>query len=78
MDELPGTSVFCKYPSGEIFHTYSAYARGGERHLGTYGWLDIAPKGRNENGPRHDMGDWLRHHDKYESAAKKSSCCHSE
>ena len=78
MDELPGTSAFYKGAEGEIFHTYSSYSRGGERLIGTYGWLDIAPKGRNENGPRHDMSDWMRHHDKYEVVEKKSSCCHSE
>jgi predicted dithiol-disulfide oxidoreductase (DUF899 family) len=33
---------------GEIFRTYSSYARGGEEILGIYGILDAMPKGRNE------------------------------
>jgi hypothetical protein len=34
----------------------------------TYMYLDLTPKGRNENGPRHNLGDWVRHHDRYEAA----------
>ncbi|MPZ20422.1 MAG: DUF899 domain-containing protein [Luteitalea sp.] len=34
--EMPGTSVFYKDENGDIFHTYSAYARGGEPLLGAY------------------------------------------
>src|SRR5712692_9235352 len=30
MDELPGLSVFYKDETGNIFHTYSSYARGAE------------------------------------------------
>lgn len=78
MDELPGTSAFYKNPAGEIFYTYSGYARGGERLIGAYAWLDIAPKGRNETGPRHDMGDWMKHHDKYETGVSTQPCCHEE
>ena len=29
-DELPGTSVFYKDENGDVFHTYSSYARGGD------------------------------------------------
>ncbi len=74
MDEMSGRSVFYKAESGEIFHTYSAYARGGEMHLGAYALLDITPKGRDEtiNG---NLTDWIRHHDRYEGDDK--SCCHS-
>jgi predicted dithiol-disulfide oxidoreductase (DUF899 family) len=50
-DELPGTSVFSKDERGEIFHTYSSFARGGELQLSAYSYLDITPKGRNERGP---------------------------
>ena len=85
-EELAGASAFYKTDSGEIFHTYSNYARGGEMFLGTYNFLDIAPKGRNETGPRFDMGDWLRHHDRYGAGRtrgrdraiprRKSECCH--
>lgn len=72
-EEAPGLSAFYKNESGRIFHTYSTYARGGEALLGTYGFLDFAPLGRNETG---DMGNWMRHHDRYEDtrpAAKFTS-----
>jgi predicted dithiol-disulfide oxidoreductase (DUF899 family) len=48
-----------------IFHTYSAFARGSEMLSGAYDYLDHLPKGRNENGPNHNLSDWVRHHDKY-------------
>jgi predicted dithiol-disulfide oxidoreductase (DUF899 family) len=63
-EERPGTSVFYKDAAGNIFHTYSAYARGLDIFLGAYNWLDIAPKGRDEEGLKHTMA-WVRHHDKY-------------
>ena len=52
MEDLHGTSVFIKDKDGAIYHTYSAYARGDERSLGTYMWLDITPNGRNEDAAR--------------------------
>ncbi len=60
--ELPGVSAFYKNDAGEVFRTYSTYFRGVEVMMGTYNMLDIAPKGRNENG---GMG-WVRRHDRYE------------
>ena len=62
--EAPGLSVFCKDADGEIFHTYSAYARGLEPLIGTYTLLDLVPKGRDEDQLGFRMG-WLRHHDRY-------------
>ncbi|MCA0250366.1 MAG: DUF899 domain-containing protein [Proteobacteria bacterium] len=74
IDELPGYSVFTKDDTGQIFHTYSVFARGTE-HTGTvYGFLDITPKGRNEP-PGGNLSDWVKHHDKYEQKGEKS-CCH--
>jgi predicted dithiol-disulfide oxidoreductase (DUF899 family) len=64
-EELPGLSVFYRDAAGELFHTYSSYARGAEELLGTYMWLDLTPKGRNETGPSFDLTDWVRHHDRY-------------
>ena len=64
MQDLHGTSVFFKDADGQVFHTYSAYARGDERSLGTYMWLDIAPKGRNE-GERGNLTNWVKRHDEY-------------
>ena len=75
-EEMPGTSVFYKDPDGQIAHTYSSFARGGEAMLGTYALLDLTPKGRDENGPGHNLTDWVRHHDRYDSAV--ASCCAGE
>jgi predicted dithiol-disulfide oxidoreductase (DUF899 family) len=64
LEEAPGLSVFYKNEAGEIFHTYSAYARGLEQLIGTYQFLDLVPKGRDEDGLAFTMS-WVRHHDKY-------------
>lgn len=63
-EEQPGISAFYKDESGEIFHTYSSYGRGGDLLIGTYNYLDLAPLGRHE-AKGHGM-DWVRHHDRYE------------
>jgi predicted dithiol-disulfide oxidoreductase (DUF899 family) len=60
--------VFYKDAAGDIFHTYSSYARGAEELLGTYMVLDLTPKGRNETGPNHNLMDWVRRHDAYSEA----------
>ncbi len=83
-DERPGASVFYKNEAGEIFHTYSSYGRGLDMFIGTYHFLDIAPKGRDEDGLKWSMA-WVRHHDRYEAAVidpkasyqqpKSASCC---
>jgi len=65
LDEAPGLSVFFKTDSGDVFHTYSTYARGGEAVIGAYHYLDFAPKGRDEDGLAFTMS-WLRHHDRYD------------
>lgn len=64
IEELPGLSAFYKDSSGEICHTYSSYARGCEALIGTYMYLDFAPRGRDEEGLAHTM-EWVRHHDRY-------------
>jgi predicted dithiol-disulfide oxidoreductase (DUF899 family) len=63
-EELPGTSVFYKDGAGDVFHTYSSYARGGDLLLGTYNYLDLVPKGRDEDALAFTMA-WVRHHDRY-------------
>ena len=63
-DELPGMSVFYKDAAGDIFHTYSAFARGSELLGGVYGFLDVTPKGRNEP-PGGNLTSWVRRHDEY-------------
>lgn len=75
VEEMSGLSVFYKDEEGNIYHTYSTFARGDEKILSTYMLLDITPKGRNETGAGNLM-DWVKHHDKYdESTSTKSSCC---
>ncbi len=59
LKELPGMSAFA-LEDGEVYHTYSAYARGLDALWGMYPWLDRAPLGRNEAG-----GPWWKRHDEY-------------
>jgi predicted dithiol-disulfide oxidoreductase (DUF899 family) len=73
-DEMPGASVFTKDAEGDIFHTYSAYARGLDILIGAYNWLDLAPKGRDEAELPWTMA-WVRRHDEYEDVKKSESCC---
>ncbi|PWU00043.1 MAG: DUF899 domain-containing protein [Bacteroidetes bacterium] len=84
-EEMNGISVFYKDEDGLIYHTYSAFARGTEELAGTFIYLDLTPKGRNETGPGFNLTDWVKHHDKYESShvnlfqangKADSSCCH--
>jgi predicted dithiol-disulfide oxidoreductase (DUF899 family) len=65
MTELPGISVFYKDSTGTIFHTYSCYERGLDMMNAGYHFLDLLPKGRDEDGLPHSMA-WLRHRDRYE------------
>ena len=58
--ERPGMSAFV-LEDGDVYHTYSAYARGLDGLWNMYQWLDRAPLGRNENGC------WWRRHDEYGS-----------
>jgi predicted dithiol-disulfide oxidoreductase (DUF899 family) len=67
-DEAPGASVFYKDGGGQILHTYSTYARGLDILLGAYNFLDLVPKGRNEEGMKPHPMAWVRHHDRYASA----------
>ena len=69
-DELPGLSVFCKDENGEVFHTYSTYARGLDILVGAYNFLDLVPKGRDEDHLDFTM-EWVRRHDEYETANKR-------
>jgi len=67
-DELPGLSVFLKDEDGTIYHTYSSYARGNEEVMTAYMYLDITPKGRNED----TIMDWIRRHDEYPRHGKST------
>jgi predicted dithiol-disulfide oxidoreductase (DUF899 family) len=63
-EELPGLSVFYKNERGEVFHTYSCYARGIDMVNGAYQFLDLVPKGRDEDGFEFSM-EWVRRRDQY-------------
>jgi predicted dithiol-disulfide oxidoreductase (DUF899 family) len=65
MPDREGASVFYKDPSGQVFHTYSCYARGIDNLNGTYNFLDLVPKGRDEDGLEFSQA-WVRYHDRYE------------
>lgn len=57
--DLPAESVFLRV-GDEVFHTYSAYARGTETGQNVWAFLDFTPLGRQ------DDARWLRHRDRYE------------
>jgi len=68
--EQPGTTAFLR-DGDRVFHTYSSYARGGDLLIGTYNWLDLTARGRQEDWERpagradSPMMGWLRRHDSY-------------
>ncbi len=64
-DEAPGISVFYRSLEGEVFHTYSCYARGLDMLNGAYHYLDLLPKGRDEDDLDFTMA-WLRRRDEYD------------
>ena len=64
-EEAPGISVFYKNEQDEIFHTYSCYARGLDMLNGAYHYMDLAPKGRDEDELPNTMA-WLHRRDQYE------------
>ncbi len=64
-DEAPGISVFTRDVEGCIFHTYSCYARGLDMLNGAYHYLDLVPKGRDEDDLAHPM-EWVRIRDRYD------------
>ena len=63
LEDREGISVFFKNDADEIFHTYSAFARGIDMVNGTYQFLDLVPKGRDE--PSDAPQFWVRRHDEY-------------
>ena len=62
--ELPGLSVFRKDETGQVFHTYSTYARGLDALLGANHYLDLTPEGRNDAG----YPNWPSRRDEYGKA----------
>jgi predicted dithiol-disulfide oxidoreductase (DUF899 family) len=65
ISEREGVSIFYRDGKGDIFHTYSTYARGIDMMNVDYQYLDLVPKGRDENG----KGPfWVRRHDEYQGS----------
>jgi predicted dithiol-disulfide oxidoreductase (DUF899 family) len=62
--EGPGITAFYKDGDGDIYHTYSAYARGLDILIGAYNLLDLVAKGRDEDDLSFSMA-WVDHHDRY-------------
>ena len=63
-EEMPGASFFCK-EGDAIYHTYSTYGRGLDLLIASYNWLDLAPRGRDEDELDYTMA-WVRRHDQYD------------
>ena len=76
IEEAPGISVFFRDQAGNIFHTYSCFARGLDMMNAAYHYLDLTPLGRHEEGLPYPM-DWLRLRDQYQPAAGAAACCHT-
>ncbi len=69
-----GMSAFIRGANGAVFHTYSSYGRGVEALVGTYNWLDLAPRGRDEDELPWTMA-WVRRHDRYGGEVERR--CHA-
>jgi predicted dithiol-disulfide oxidoreductase (DUF899 family) len=67
IDEREGVSAFYRDKRGDVYHTYSSYARGIDLMNTTYNFLDLTAKGRDEH-PDHPQ-DWVRYHDKYKRSS---------
>ena len=59
-----GISVFYQNKRGEVFHTYSCHGRGIDMVNGAYQFLDLVPKGRDEDFLKFSM-ECVRRHDQY-------------
>lgn len=62
--DLPGASVFIRADDGQIYLTYSQFARGVEDLMAMYRLLDMTPLGRQE-GDGANVGSWIRLRDTY-------------
>jgi predicted dithiol-disulfide oxidoreductase (DUF899 family) len=71
-EEMPGLSAFIK-DNGAIYRTYSTYARGLDILVGAYNFLDMAPKGRDEDKLPWTMA-WVRRHDEYQIPPTPHCC----
>jgi predicted dithiol-disulfide oxidoreductase (DUF899 family) len=69
MLDLTGISVFYKDASGDLFHTYSCFARGVDMMNSAYHYLDLVPKGRDEANLQFNQA-WVQLHDSYEDGVR--------
>jgi len=76
IEDAPGISVFYRDEAGDIFHTYSCFARGLDMMNVAYHYLDLTPLGRHEEGLPYPM-DWVRLRDQYQPAPAGAASCHS-
>jgi predicted dithiol-disulfide oxidoreductase (DUF899 family) len=67
IEDAPGISVFFRDEQGNIFNTYSCFARGLDMMNAAYHYLDLTPLGRHEQGLPYPM-DWVRLRDQYQPA----------
>jgi predicted dithiol-disulfide oxidoreductase (DUF899 family) len=70
-EELPGVSVFARDGDGQVFHTYSTYARGLDALLGAHAYFDITPNGRKLI----DAPGGLKRHDEYDGGRASRAHC---
>ena len=63
-EDREGLSVFIQNGPGQVFRTYSAYARGIDAVNGAYQFLDLTAKGRGEPAEGNPQF-WVRRHDQY-------------
>jgi len=64
IEDVPAISVFVKDADSAVYHTYSTYSRGLDMLNGAYHYLDIVPKGRDEDMLAYHM-EWVRLRDEY-------------
>ena len=64
LTEAPAISIFAKEIDGTVYHTYSTYVRGLDNLNVAYQYLDLIPKGRDEDALSHPIA-WVKRHDEY-------------
>jgi predicted dithiol-disulfide oxidoreductase (DUF899 family) len=64
IDEMPGLSLFEKDEDGEVYYTYSGYGAESDQLIAS---LCYDLKERGADGPVYDLGEWIRHHDRYQN-----------
>ncbi len=65
MSDREGASVFYRDDTGVLFHTYSCYARGIDMMNTAYQYLDLVPKGRDEDHLDF-VQEWVEYYDRYQ------------